>query len=135
MLPRAELDPRTEEYKHDSARHSSLCKDLPHPRIWCNSCPRVWYTDSGSPRDRTGNQDRIAQRVRKTSAQVLLAWAVQRGTAFLTTSVTPARIQENFELSTLSEDSMQEIRDEVATRLRFNIVVETGVPGFIPRGR
>jgi diketogulonate reductase-like aldo/keto reductase len=77
----------------------------------------------------------IAQRVRKTPAQVLLAWAVQRGTAFLTTSVTPARIQENFELSTLSEDSMQEIRDEVATRLRFNIVVETGVPGFIPRGR
>jgi diketogulonate reductase-like aldo/keto reductase len=70
----------------------------------------------------------IAQRVRKTPA-------VQRGTAFLTTSVTPARIQENFELSTLPEDAMQEIRDGVATRIRFNIVVETGVPGFIPRGR
>jgi diketogulonate reductase-like aldo/keto reductase len=27
------------------------------------------------------------------------SWAVQRGTAFLTTSVTPDRIQENFELS------------------------------------
>jgi alcohol dehydrogenase (NADP+) len=77
----------------------------------------------------------IAQRVRKTPAQVLLAWAVQRGTAFLTTSVTFARIQENFELSTLPEDAMQEIRDGVATRIRFNIVVETGVPGFIPRGR
>ena len=47
----------------------------------------------------------------------------------------PARIHENFELSTLPEDAMQEIRDEVATRIRFNIVVETGVPGFIPRGR
>src|SRR5215472_11746766 len=77
----------------------------------------------------------IARRVRKTPAQVLLAWAVQRGTAFLTTSVTPARIQENFELSTLPEDAMQEIRDGVATRMRFNVVVETGVPGFIPRGR
>ncbi len=77
----------------------------------------------------------IAQRVRKTPAQVLLAWAVQRGTAFLTTSVTPARILENFELSTLPDDAMQEIRDGVATRIRFNIVVETGVPGFIPRGR
>jgi diketogulonate reductase-like aldo/keto reductase len=42
----------------------------------------------------------IAQRVGKTPAQVLLAWAVRRGTAFLTTSVTPARIRENFELST-----------------------------------
>src|SRR6202040_117759 len=62
-LPRAELDLRTEEYKHGSARHSSLCKDPPHPRIWCNSCPRVWYADSGSPRDRTGNQDRIGSGV------------------------------------------------------------------------
>jgi diketogulonate reductase-like aldo/keto reductase len=77
----------------------------------------------------------IAQRVRKTPAQVLLAWAAQRGTAFLTTSVTPARIQENFELSALPEDAMQEIRDGVATRIRFNSVVETGVPGFIPKGR
>jgi diketogulonate reductase-like aldo/keto reductase len=77
----------------------------------------------------------IAQRVRKTPAQVLLAWAVQRGTALLTTSVTPARIQESFELATLPEDAMEEIRSEVATRIRFNVVVETGVPGFIPRGR
>jgi diketogulonate reductase-like aldo/keto reductase len=77
----------------------------------------------------------IAQRLRKTPAQVVLAWAVQRGTALLTTSVTPSRIQENFELSTIPEDAMQEIRDGVATRIRFNIVVETGVPGFITRGR
>lgn len=77
----------------------------------------------------------IAQRLHKTPAQVVLAWAVQRGTALLTTSVTPSRIQENFELSTIPEDAMQEIRDGVATRIRFNIVVETGVAGFIPRGR
>ena len=30
---------------------------------------------------------------------------------------------------------MQEIRDGVATKIRFNSVVETGVPGFIPRSR
>ena len=77
----------------------------------------------------------IAQRLRKTPAQVVLAWAVQRGTALLTTSVTPSRIRENFELSTLPEDAMQEIRDGVATKIRFNSVVETGVPGFIPGGR
>jgi diketogulonate reductase-like aldo/keto reductase len=67
--------------------------------------------------------------------QVTLAWAAQRSTALLTTSVTPSRIQENFELSTIPEDAMQEIRDRVATTIRFNMVVETGVPGFIPRGR
>lgn len=77
----------------------------------------------------------IARRLGKTAAQVVLAWAVQRGTALLTTSVTPGRIRENFELSTLPEDAMQEIRDGVATKVRFNSVVETGVPGFIPRGR
>jgi diketogulonate reductase-like aldo/keto reductase len=77
----------------------------------------------------------IARRLRKTPAQVVLAWAVQRGTALLTTSVTPSRIRENFDLSTLPEDAMQEIRDTVVTKIRFNSVVETGVPGFIPRSR
>jgi diketogulonate reductase-like aldo/keto reductase len=77
----------------------------------------------------------IARRVGKTPAQVALAWAVQRGTAFLTTSTTPHRIQENFDISALPEDAMQEIRDRVTTRVRFNSVVETGVPGFIPRAK
>ena len=76
----------------------------------------------------------IAQRVKKTPAQVLLAWSVQRGTAFLTTSTNPSRIQENFELSTIPTESMKEI-EGIAERIRFNAVVETGVPGFIPRSR
>ena len=77
----------------------------------------------------------IAQHVDKTPAQVLLAWAVQRGTSFLTTSTNPRRILENFEISVLPEDAMQEIRDSITTSVRFNSVVETGVPGFIPRAR
>jgi len=60
---------------------------------------------------------------------------MQRGTALLTTSTTPRRIQENFEVSGLPEEAMQEIRDGITTRIRFNAVVETGVPGFIPQGR
>jgi diketogulonate reductase-like aldo/keto reductase len=75
----------------------------------------------------------IARRVGKTPAQVALAWAVQRGTAFLTTSTKPHNIQANFEISTLPEDAMQEIRDGIKTNVRFNTVVRTGVPGFIPR--
>jgi diketogulonate reductase-like aldo/keto reductase len=75
----------------------------------------------------------IAQRVHKTPAQVALAWAVQRGTAFLTTSTKPRRIQESFDLSTLPEDAMREIREHITTNVRFNAVVGTGVPGFIPR--
>jgi diketogulonate reductase-like aldo/keto reductase len=69
---------------------------------------------------------------RKTPAQVALAWAVQRGTAFLTTSATPAHIQENFDVATLPQRAMREIKEDISTRIRFNSVVETGVPGFIP---
>jgi diketogulonate reductase-like aldo/keto reductase len=76
----------------------------------------------------------IAERVRKSPAQVALAWAVQRGSAFLVTSRTAARIRENFDISTLPEDAMREIRDRITTNVRRNPVVTTGVPGFIPRG-
>jgi diketogulonate reductase-like aldo/keto reductase len=72
----------------------------------------------------------IAQRVHKTPAQVVLAWAIQRGTALLTTSTKPRQIQENFEISTLPEDAVQEIRDRITARIRFNPVTETGMPGF-----
>lgn len=75
----------------------------------------------------------IAHRTGQTSAQVALAWAVHRGTAFLTTSTNPEHIRENFELSSLPDDAMQEMRRSIATNIRFNSVVNTGVPGFIPR--
>ena len=75
----------------------------------------------------------IAQRVHKTPALVTLAWAVQRGTAFLTTSTRRSYIQENFEISALPEDAMREIRERITTNVRFNPVLGTGVPGFIPR--
>jgi diketogulonate reductase-like aldo/keto reductase len=75
----------------------------------------------------------IAQRAHKTPAQVALAWAVQRGSAFLTTSTSREHIRENFEISLLPEGAMQEMRDGISTIVRFNAVVKTGVPGFVPR--
>src|ERR1700739_1090047 len=76
----------------------------------------------------------IATRVGKTPAQVLLAWAVQRGTALLTTPRSAARARENFDISALPEDALEEI-NRIQTRQRLNPVVSTGVPGFIPKGR
>ena len=76
----------------------------------------------------------IAARVGKTPAQVLLAWAVQRGTAVLTTPKTAARAKENFDISALPEDAFNEI-NRIQTRQRLNEVVKTGVPGFIPQKR
>jgi alcohol dehydrogenase (NADP+) len=76
----------------------------------------------------------IAARVGKTPAQVLLAWAVQRGTALLTTPKTAARARENLNISALPEDALDEI-NRIQTRQRLNEVVKTGSPGFIPQGR
>jgi len=76
----------------------------------------------------------IAQRVGKTPAQVLLAWAIQRGTAVLTTPRSAARARENFDISALPEDALDEI-NRIQTRQRLNPVVNTGVPGFIPKGK
>jgi len=76
----------------------------------------------------------IAARVGKTPAQVLLAWALQRGTALLTTPRTAARARENFDISTLPEDALDEI-NRIQSRQRLNEMVKTGIPGFIPQGR
>jgi alcohol dehydrogenase (NADP+) len=76
----------------------------------------------------------VAARVGKTPAQVLLAWAVQRGTALLVTARTADRARENFNISALPDDALDEI-NRIQTRQRFNEVVKTGSPGFIPRGR
>jgi alcohol dehydrogenase (NADP+) len=74
----------------------------------------------------------VAARVSKTPAQVLLAWAVQRGTALLTTPKNAARARENFDISALPQDALDEI-NRIQTRQRLNAVVTTGVPGFIPQ--
>lgn len=76
----------------------------------------------------------IAARVGKTRAQVLLAWAVQRGTAVLTTPKSAARARENFDISALPEDAFDQI-NRIQTRQRLNRVVSSGVPGFIAQGK
>jgi alcohol dehydrogenase (NADP+) len=75
----------------------------------------------------------VAGRLEKTPAQLLLAWAVQRGSAMLTTPNTPARARENFAISMLPDEAFSAI-DRLETRRRYNTVVDTGSPGFIPRG-
>jgi diketogulonate reductase-like aldo/keto reductase len=78
----------------------------------------------------------IAQRLDKTPAQVLLAWGIQRGSAVLTSSVRPERISENFDVTALPDEAIQEINECLTTRFRFNSVADGGVPGFaeVPRG-
>ncbi|MHC5541705.1 sugar phosphate isomerase/epimerase family protein [Singulisphaera rosea] len=60
---------------------------------------------------------------------------IPKGADLDATSTSSGHIRENFEISTLPEDAMKEIAEGITTRCRFNTVVETGVPGFIARGR
>jgi diketogulonate reductase-like aldo/keto reductase len=78
----------------------------------------------------------IASSVGKTPAQVLLAWGIQRGSAVLTSSVKPARIGENFDVTALPQDAIREINERLENRYRFNSVVDAGEPGFaeVPQG-
>jgi len=64
----------------------------------------------------------------------LLAWSIQRGGAFLTTPKTAVRARENFDVSALPTEAFDEI-NRIQTRERYNLVVRTGSPGFIPRGQ
>jgi alcohol dehydrogenase (NADP+) len=52
----------------------------------------------------------------------------------LTTPRSAARARENFDISALPEDAIDEI-NRIRTRQRLNEVVKTGSPGFIPQGR
>jgi diketogulonate reductase-like aldo/keto reductase len=76
---------------------------------------------------------KVAAAVGKTAAQVCIAWALQRGTAILTTSTNADHIRASLDVSPLPESAMEAIKG-ITTRYRFNKVVETGLPGFIPRG-
>jgi alcohol dehydrogenase (NADP+) len=75
----------------------------------------------------------IARQTSLTPAQVLLAWAIQRGTAVLTTAKTLERARENYNISEIPGAAVEEI-NRIQTRTRLNSVVETGIPGFIARG-
>ena len=75
---------------------------------------------------------KVAAAVGKTTAQVCIAWALERGTAILTTSTNADHIRESLDVSPLPETAMEAING-ITTRYRFNKVVETGIPGFIPR--
>ncbi|KAJ1652228.1 hypothetical protein IWQ61_007388 [Dispira simplex] len=80
------------------------------------------YAPLGSMSEPRVRDDPVVEHVAKetghTPAQVLLAWGIQRGTSVIPKSVTPSRIEENFDDKfTLSQQQMSRISG-ITTRLR-----------------
>ncbi|PWY86078.1 aldo-keto reductase [Aspergillus heteromorphus CBS 117.55] len=71
----------------------------------------------------------IAQKLNKDPAQVLISWAVQRGTAVLPKSVTPSRIQSNFQDFILSDADIEAI-DSLDRNTRYNYPFRWGIDIF-----
>src|SRR5262249_44470929 len=71
----------------------------------------------------------IAKELGKQPAQVLISWAVQRGTAVLPKSVTPSRIEANFQDFELSQETFDRI-SRLEKGLRMNYPVRWGTDVF-----
>ncbi|OAA67961.1 aldehyde reductase 1 [Niveomyces insectorum RCEF 264] len=71
----------------------------------------------------------LAKSLNKEPAQVLLSWAVQRGTVVLTKSVTPSRIQQNLEVFDLPPDIFYKI-NALDRHSRYNFPKRLGVNIF-----
>lgn len=72
---------------------------------------------------------KIAEQLGKEPAQVLIQWAVQRGTVVLPKSVTPSRIKTNFEDFELPKDAFNKI-NALDRNHRYNFPMRLGVNVF-----
>ncbi|KAF2277066.1 Aldo/keto reductase [Westerdykella ornata] len=73
--------------------------------------------------------NRIANKHGKTTAQVLLRWATQRGLAVIPKSTSVKRMEQNLDVTAwdLSEEEIQEI-SSLDQNLRFNAPLNWGIP-------
>lgn len=71
----------------------------------------------------------IAEELGKEPAQILVQWAVQRGTVVLPKSVTPARIEANFQDFELPQNAYDKIL-ALDRKKRYNMPIRLGVNVF-----
>lgn len=83
-----------------------MCKEK---GIHCTAYSCLGSTNSPLAKDETLKA--IAEAKGKSQAQVLLMWGLQRGTSVIPKSVTPKRIEDNFQLDgwELTEQEMQKL--------------------------
>ncbi|OHW98006.1 aldo keto reductase [Colletotrichum incanum] len=71
----------------------------------------------------------LAKSLGKEPAQLIISWSVQRGTVVLPKSVTPSRIEKNFEVFELPKDVFEKI-NALDRNHRYNFPARLGVDIF-----
>ncbi|KAI8624999.1 aldehyde reductase 1 [Xylariaceae sp. FL1651] len=71
----------------------------------------------------------IAEKLGRQPTQVLIQWAIKRGTVVLPKSVTPSRIEANFQEFQLPEDAFEKING-LDRNARYNFPIRLGVDIF-----
>ncbi|RDW71700.1 hypothetical protein BP5796_07734 [Coleophoma crateriformis] len=75
----------------------------------------------------------VAKELNKTPAQVLISWAIQRGTVVLPKSVTAERIESNFQDFELPQDAFEKL-NKLEKHCRYNFPARWGVDVFGEKG-
>jgi glycerol 2-dehydrogenase (NADP+) len=95
--PRTKVVPAVNQLElHPNMPSHKTIAYMKSKNIHCTGYSCLGSTDSPLAKDET--LLKIAQEVGKTPQQVLLQWGLSRGTSVIPKSVTPSRIQANFDL-------------------------------------
>ncbi|KAJ5810273.1 uncharacterized protein N7503_002491 [Penicillium pulvis] len=131
LLETAKIVPATNQIEaHPFLQQPELTKFLQDKNILITAYSPLGNNTFGIPRvidDPTVAE--IAKKLNKDPAQLLISWAVQRGSAVLPKSVTPSRIETNFE-DFVIPDAEFEALNQLNRNARYNYPFRWGVDVF-----
>ncbi|KAJ5892724.1 hypothetical protein N7504_009415 [Penicillium tannophilum] len=131
LLETAKIVPATNQIEaHPFLQQPELTKFLQDKNILVTAYSPLGNNTFGIPRvidDPTVAE--IAKKLNKDPAQLLISWAVQRGSAVLPKSVTPSRIESNFE-DFIIPDAEFEALNKLNRNARYNYPFRWGVDVF-----
>ncbi|KAJ5631475.1 uncharacterized protein N7484_011575 [Penicillium longicatenatum] len=131
LLETAKIVPATNQIEaHPFLQQPELTKFLKDKNILITAYSPLGNNTFGIPRvidDPTVAE--IAKKLNRDPAQLLISWAIQRGSAVLPKSVTPSRIESNFE-DFIIPDAEFEALNKLDRNARYNYPFRWGVDVF-----
>ncbi|ANB13290.1 glycerol 2-dehydrogenase (NADP(+)) GCY1 [Sugiyamaella lignohabitans] len=131
LLKTAEIPPAVNQIEaHPELQQPKLLEYLKSKNILAVAYSPLGNNIYGKPRVLDHDKvQAIAKKLNKEPANVLISWAIQRGTAVLPKSITASRIIANYEVFELSKEDFDEL-NSLEKHGRLNDPVEWGVDIF-----